>query len=122
VKILNNNIFVTSNVKSSLLVVNSYNIFKGNGNNPLHWPYNIALATPCTILSVMREIICIKRYNFKIKWEMCKGLLPLPLKMYCDEPLLFNTSVESKVIQTSHDDRGCYALSELYIVLAKKDN
>ena len=40
----------------------------------------------------------------------------------CDEPLLFNTSVESKVIQTSHDDRGCYALSELHIALAKKDS
>jgi len=36
VKILNNNIFVTSNVKSSLLVIYSYNVFKGNGKSPLH--------------------------------------------------------------------------------------
>jgi hypothetical protein len=60
-------------------------------------PYNIALATPSTILSVMREIICIKRYNFKIKWEMCKGPLPLPLKMLYE----FTTNSEDFTLEVT---------------------
>jgi hypothetical protein len=67
VKILNNNIFVTSNVKSSLLVVNSYNIFKGNGNGPLHISHLIlklylfmqiiSLITDKMVLGVARAIL-----------------------------------------------------------------
>lgn len=45
--------------------------------------------------------------------EIVNGFITKP-NPDCDEPLLFNTSVESKVILTSHDDRDCYALSELY--------
>jgi hypothetical protein len=45
----------------------------------------------------MWEIICIKRYNFKIKWEMCKGLLPLSLKMLYE----FTTNSEDFTLEVT---------------------